>query len=181
MTKGHIINHTLVNKLTGIITDFEVCINHTYTNLEKDIPIMDAEDITEMIEIRSKLKTLTKKLKSKLKNYSVVPIISEGELIIIGDGFNPELPALIFPIFNTLRLHLVGKMCYERYRFVKDYQNQVSTQGMGLSGVVKSIKIHRFTKQFIVEFDIESDIRHCPAEYVTNDINLRDLIVPLEH
>ena len=50
---------------------------------------------------------------------------------------------------------------------------------MGLEGVIKAIKIHKFTKELIAEFDTTSTYCHCQLEWVTTEETLKDIVIPL--
>jgi hypothetical protein len=80
---------------------------------------------------------------------------------------------------SDVRQRFIGKYCYERYRYRKTKDGKIIKQGMGLKGVIKAIKRHKFTKELIAEFDITSTYCHCQLEWVTTDETLKDMIIPL--
>jgi hypothetical protein len=73
----------------------------------------------------------------------------------------------------------IGKYCYEQYRYRKTNDGEIIKQGMGLNGVIKSIKQHKFTKELIAEFDTTSKYCHCELKWVTDDESLKDVVIPL--
>lgn len=80
---------------------------------------------------------------------------------------------------SDVRQRFIGKYCYERYRYLKTKDGEIIKQGMGLEGIVKAIKIHKFTKELIAEFDTTSTYRYCQLEWVTTDEALKDVVIPL--
>lgn len=83
-------------------------------------------------------------------------------------------------MMEKLISNFVGEYCYERYRYRKTKDGEIIKQGMGLEGVIKSIKRHKFTKELLVEFDISSSYNHCQLKWITKDKALKDVIIPLD-
>jgi hypothetical protein len=80
---------------------------------------------------------------------------------------------------SDVRQRFIGKYCYERYRYRKTKDGEIIKQGMGLNGVIKAIKRHKFTKELIAEFDTTSTYCHCELKWVTIDETLKDVVIPL--
>lgn len=80
---------------------------------------------------------------------------------------------------SDVRQRFIGKYCYERYRYRKTKDGEIIKQGMGLEGVIKAIKKHKFTKELIAEFNILSSYCYCQLEWVTTDETLKDVVIPL--
>ena len=60
----------------------------------------------------------------------------------------------------------VGKHCIEEYREIVNEKGEKITQGLGLKGIVKEIRINNFTNDLVAVFDTNEEFKSCNLKWV---------------